>query len=41
MVECPEKAISEGSTQMLIDPGKCTDCAKCMPVCPVDACVPG
>jgi len=44
--ECPNEAISEGDTQFVIDPAKCTECvgahdsSQCASVCPVDACVP-
>ncbi|MCL5737009.1 MAG: YfhL family 4Fe-4S dicluster ferredoxin [Actinobacteria bacterium] len=44
--ECPNSAISEGDTQYVIDPSKCTECVgfydepQCASVCPVDACVP-
>ncbi len=38
--ECPEEAISEGDPIYVIDPSKCTDCASCAEVCPVDCCVP-
>ena len=44
--ECPNKAISEGTSIYIIDPGKCTECvgafdaSKCVEVCPVDCCVP-
>ena len=42
--ECKNGAISEGETQYIIDPSKCTECvgwfesSKCAEVCPVDAC---
>jgi ferredoxin len=34
--ECPAEAISEGETQYIIDPEKCTDCGTCVDVvyCP-------
>ena len=44
--ECPNEAISEGETQFVIDPDKCTECigayssSQCADVCPADACVP-
>ena len=44
--ECKNEAISEGETINEIDPAKCTECvgwfesARCVDVCPVDACVP-
>ncbi len=44
--ECPNEAISEGKTQFVIDPDKCTECvgafgsSQCASVCPSDACVP-
>ena len=44
--ECPNEAISEGDTQYIIDPAKCTECvgsyesSRCAQVCPVDACHP-
>jgi Fe-S-cluster-containing hydrogenase component 2 len=34
--ECPEEAISEGDIYV-IDAAKCTDCAACADVCPVEA----
>lgn len=43
--ECPNEAISEGDTQFVINPDKCTECvgahssSQCADVCPVDACV--
>ena len=43
---CPNDAISEGNTQFIIDPAKCTECVgafsspQCADVCPVAACVP-
>jgi len=43
--ECPNKAISQGDTQYVIDPDKCTECVgffdepQCASVCPVEACV--
>jgi len=36
-VECPEGAIAMGDEHYEIDPAKCTDQAKCVEVCPVDA----
>ncbi len=36
-VECPEGAIAMGDEHMEIDSEKCTDQAKCVEVCPVDA----
>lgn len=38
--ECPVDAISEGDSQMVIDPETCIDCGKCAAVCPVDAISP-
>lgn len=38
--ECPENSISEGDSKYVIDQEKCTACATCASVCPVDACVP-
>jgi hypothetical protein len=44
--ECPNKAISEGTSTYQIDPDRCTECvganntSKCAEVCPVDACRP-
>jgi len=44
--ECPNQAISEGSTIYLINPDKCTECvgahasSRCAEVCPVESCVP-
>ena len=44
--ECPNQAISEGSTTYVINPEKCTECvgsfasSRCAEVCPVDACKP-
>lgn len=43
--ECPNKAISEGDSKVVIDPTKCTECdgfptQKCADVCPSGACVP-
>jgi len=35
--ECPEKAISPGDPIYIIDPAKCTDCGKCVEVCPVNS----
>ncbi len=41
--ECPNEAISEGDTQYVIDPLKCTECVgffdkqQCLEVCPVEA----
>jgi ferredoxin len=43
--ECPNTAISEGSTIYVINPEKCTECvgsftsSRCVEVCPVDSCV--
>ena len=43
--ECPNQAISEGSSIYVIDPAKCTECvghfesSRCANVCPVDSCV--
>ena len=37
---CPVEAISEGSTQYVIDPDICTDCGTCVDECPVDAISP-
>jgi len=34
--ECPEGAISAGDSIYVIDPEKCTDCATCVGVCPVE-----
>jgi len=39
-VECPEGAIAMGDEHYEIDPAKCTDQAKCVGVCPVDAISP-
>ena len=42
--ECPNQAISEGSTTYVINPDRCTECigssasSRCAEVCPVDAC---
>jgi ferredoxin len=44
--ECPNTAISEGATQYIINPDRCTECvgshksSRCAEVCPVDACQP-
>ncbi len=44
--ECPNKAITEGSTVYVIDPARCTECigshpgSRCAEVCPVDAAKP-
>ncbi len=44
--DCPNQAISEGDTQYVIDPNRCTECvgshesSRCVDLCPVDACVP-
>ena len=38
--ECPESCINEGDPKYIIDASKCSDCANCAEVCPVDACVP-
>jgi len=38
--ECPEGSISQGDTIYVIDQEKCTACASCAAVCPVEACVP-
>jgi len=44
--DCPNQAISEGDTQYVIDPARCTECvgshesSRCVELCPVDACVP-
>ncbi len=41
--ECPNKAISEGSSSFVIDTAKCTECVgtgkdpQCASVCPVEA----
>ncbi|MBN1644014.1 MAG: YfhL family 4Fe-4S dicluster ferredoxin [Dehalococcoidales bacterium] len=41
--ECPNQAISEGSSIFVINPDRCTECVgasgspKCAEVCPVDA----
>jgi ferredoxin len=40
ITECKENAISEGDPIYQIDPTKCSECASCAEVCPVDACVP-
>jgi ferredoxin len=43
--DCPNQAISEGDTQYVIDPRRCTECvgshesSRCVDLCPVDACV--
>ena len=42
--ECKNEAISEGETQYVIDPDKCTECVgvaaspRCAEVCPIDDC---
>ncbi|OQX74484.1 MAG: ferredoxin [Campylobacteraceae bacterium 4484_4] len=47
VIECPTGAISEGDPIYLIDASLCTECVgyaeepACVPVCPVDAIVPG
>ncbi len=33
---CVPGAIYEGERQFHIDPGTCSDCEDCMPVCPID-----
>lgn len=44
--ECPNKAITEGTSIYVINPERCTECvgaydsSKCVEVCPVDSCVP-
>jgi len=41
--ECPNKAIKEGSTIYVIDPGRCSECVgsfnkqQCAEICPVGA----
>ena len=35
--ECPVSAISQGSAQYEIEPGKCVDCGACVDACPVKA----
>lgn len=35
--ECASGAISMGADIYVIDAAKCTDCASCASVCPVDA----
>lgn len=35
--ECPVSAISEGSSQYVIDEATCVDCGACEPQCPVSA----
>ena len=35
--ECAFSAISQGDSKYNIDPAKCTDCTKCVDVCPVSA----
>ncbi len=41
--ECPNKAISEGQSQFVINPDRCSECvgayksSRCAEVCPVDA----
>jgi ferredoxin len=34
---CPVNCFHEGDTMLYIDPLVCTDCAKCVVACPVDA----
>lgn len=34
---CPEHCIYDAGAQCVIDPGACTDCRRCVPVCPVAA----
>ncbi len=38
--ECPEKAIYSGHGTSVIDPNKCSDCATCVGVCPLELIVP-
>jgi ferredoxin len=44
--ECPNKAISEGKNNYVINPERCTECVgshktpQCKDICPVDAPVP-
>ncbi|MCP4633290.1 MAG: ferredoxin [candidate division Zixibacteria bacterium] len=38
--ECPEEAITEGDPKYIIDSDLCNDCALCVDVCPVEACIP-
>jgi ferredoxin len=44
--DCPNQAITEGDTQYVINPARCTECvgsheaSRCAELCPVDACVP-
>ncbi|MBR5901015.1 4Fe-4S binding protein [bacterium] len=35
--ECPQGAISEGSSHFQIDPEKCVSCGLCASVCPAGA----
>jgi len=43
--DCPNTAITQGSSIYQIDPAKCTECVgafdapKCVEVCPVDGCI--
>jgi len=37
VAECPVDAITEGDTQMNINPDTCIDCGACEAVCPVEA----
>lgn len=43
--DCPNTAITQGSTIYVIDPEKCTECVgafdtpKCVELCPVDGCI--
>ncbi len=43
--ECPNKAISQGSSVYVVDAAKCTECVgafdspKCVELCPVDGCI--
>ncbi len=43
--DCPNTAITQGSTVYVIDPEKCTECVgahdtpKCVELCPVDGCI--
>lgn len=38
--ECPVNAISQGSSNYVIDPNLCIECGACAAVCPVGAPVP-
>lgn len=44
--ECPNEAITAGSTVYVIDPAKCTECVgffdepQCQAVCPQECCLP-